>query len=626
MFDVYLCVTTQHDWRMLAAALAVCAIASAATFFLSAKASLGDGPRRVAWLALLGLVAGSAIWTTHMLGMIAFEPGLPENYEPAGAFGSFGVAVAASILGFAIASRPSQDRSGQRGSTLAQRTVGGAVIGLGISAMHYLGMAAYHTEGQVNWRPSYVAASIILGVVLSVAALLAAPPAARPRRQALGALLFGLGICAMHFTAMAAARLTPDPTIVLPPSLMSEEMMAALAVAVNLTITAAGLGVTTFDILTRNRDLNRLRDALEAMPDGLALFDSDDRLQTWNGRYASLRQGLPLYRGQTYTEILHQGLDADRFVSPDLDKAAWVAERVRIRRDGVSIDVHTAKGHWLRCTDRRTADGGMVTVFSDITDLKRAEEAMVQAHDLAQEASRIKSEFLANMSHEIRTPMNGILGMNALLLMTSLTPAQTRYAEVVQGSAEGLMAIFNDILDVAKLEAGAVEMASIDFDLAALLRAVEAEHRPGALAKGLELALVLDQKDWPRLMGDPGRLRQVLAHLVANAVKFTDAGRVTLAVRGRAEGGARTFVRIEVADTGAGVAPELRPALFEPFRQGDGGATRRHGGAGLGLAICRHAVRLMGGAIGVSDREGGGSVFWVELSLPEAPAAEAVAA
>jgi hypothetical protein len=376
---------------------------------------------------------------------------------------------------------------------------------------------------------------------------------------------------------------------------------------------------------SHRRELSRLREALDAMPDSLAFFDPEDRLQAWNSRYAALREGLPLYRGQPYAEIVRQGLVANRFVDV-VDHEAWIAERVRIRRLGGSVDVLTRNGRWLRCSDRHMPGGGMVTVFTDITDLKRAEEAMAQAHDLAQEASRIKSEFLANMSHEIRTPMNGILGMNALMLMTQLTPAQKRYAEVVQTSAEGLMAIFNDIIDVSRLEAGAVAMESEDFDLCALLQAVEAEHRACARAKGLGLSLALDRRDWPRMRGDPARLRQVLAHLVGNAVKFTDQGRVSVAVRGREQDNGQTWIRIEVADTGCGVAPELKPALFEPFRQGDGGATRRHGGAGLGLAICRHAVRLMGGAIGVTDREGGGSVFWVELSLPDAPPQLAIAA
>jgi signal transduction histidine kinase len=251
---------------------------------------------------------------------------------------------------------------------------------------------------------------------------------------------------------------------------------------------------------------------------------------------------------------------------------------------------------------------------------------MAKARDLAQEANRIKSEFLANMSHEIRTPMNGILGMNALMLTSGLTPAQQRYAEVIQSSAEGLMTIFNDILDVARLEAGVVEVAEEEFDFGELLRAVAANAWPEAEAKGL--AFDVDARDgaWQLLIGDAARLRQVLAHLVGNAIKFTDRGEVKVKVRAKALDDARTGLRIEVSDTGVGVPPELKKALFEPFRQADGSTTRRHGGAGLGLAICRHTVKLMGGSIGVSDRPEGGSIFWLELSLAHAAPAAAQAA
>jgi len=425
---------------------------------------------------------------------------------------------------------------------------------------------------------------------------------------------------------MSGSRMRPQSTDGLeepdPDLMMSHDgplILIALAICVACAI--AGLAARA---LSQRGEFRRLRDALDAMTDAMALYDSQDRLQAWNSGFSAIHHG-QLQRGEPYQQIVRQGLRAGRFIEAGVDPEAWLEQRMAIRRTGGALDVRNPEGRWLRCSERHTAAGGTVTVYTDITDLKRAEEAMARANDLAQEASRIKSEFLANMSHEIRTPMNGILGMNALLLMTDLTPAQKRYAEVVQGSAEGLMAIFNDILEVAHLEAGMVEMASVDFDLVEVLRAVEAEHRPSALTKGLELDLALDRRDWPRLVGDPVHLGQVLTHLVANAVKFTDQGRVTVTARGKALDGGRTWIRIEVVDTGVGVAPEMKSALFEPFRQGDGGATRRHGGAGLGLAICGHALRLMGGAIGVSDRSGGGSVFWVELSLLEATAQAAAA-
>jgi len=368
----------------------------------------------------------------------------------------------------------------------------------------------------------------------------------------------------------------------------------------------------------RSREFRSLRDALDAMSDAMAFYDSADRLQAWNSGFSKVHHG-KLYRGQPYQEIVRAGLAAGRFIESDVDPEAWLAERMSIRRKGGSFDVRNPEGRWLRCSERHTAKGGTVTVYSDITDLKRAEEAMARAHELACEADRIKSEFLANVSHEIRTPMNGILGMNALMLMTGLSPAQQRYAEVIQSSAEGLMTIFNDILDVARLEAGTVEVKQAEFDFTEILSAVEAQLRPQAEAKGLrfEVGAGISEGPWPRFVGDAGRLRQVMAHLVGNAVKFTAQGEVRIEV-GHLPMGGSSHVRVDVIDTGPGVPEELQSALFEPFRQADGGATRRHGGVGLGLAICRHSVHLMGGAVGVTDRPEGGSIFWLELALPHA--------
>jgi len=376
----------------------------------------------------------------------------------------------------------------------------------------------------------------------------------------------------------------------------------------------------------RSREFRRLREALDTMSDAMAFYDAADRLQAWNSGFEQVHHG-KLYRGQPYQEIVRAGLAAGRFIESNVDPDAWLAERMAIRRNGGTVDVRNPEGRWLRCSERHTAKGGTVTVYSDITDLKRAEETMARAHDLAREADRIKSEFLANMSHEIRTPMNGILGMNALMLMSGLTASQQRYAQVIQSSAEGLMTIFNDILDVARLEAGTVAMAEAEFDFGDLLSGIEAQARPEAEAKGLafEMDTAVSEGAWPRFTGDVARLRQVLSHLVDNAVKFTDEGEVRVEVsRLTVEG--RTHLRVDVLDTGPGVPADLKSVLFEPFRQADGSTTRRHGGIGLGLAICHHSVRLMGGAVGVMDRPEGGSIFWLELTLPHAQVRAAAAA
>ena len=367
--------------------------------------------------------------------------------------------------------------------------------------------------------------------------------------------------------------------------------------------------------------------ALEAMTDGFLLCDADDRVVAWNPRYLDM---FPWLR-----EVIGVGVAYERFVDiaaravvPDAageaSRQAWREMRLSMHRSGNgTYEQELAAGMVIHVIERRTPDGGIVSVFRDIT---AAERELARAKEAAEAASLAKSQFLAAMSHEIRTPLNGVLGMNRLLLQTSLTDQQRSYARTVSTSGKNLLALINEILDLSKIEAGRMELELKEFEPRRIVEEACAPLAVRAAEKRLGFICTVDRQVEATAVGDGGRLRQIVTNLVGNAVKFTEHGSVTVEVTQRDLGHDRQPDRqpdrielsIAVRDTGIGMSAQVLPRLFERFSQADSGTARRYGGSGLGLAISHELVALMNGRITVESQAGVGSTFRVTLPLDRA--------
>jgi adenylate cyclase len=385
---------------------------------------------------------------------------------------------------------------------------------------------------------------------------------------------------------------------------------------------AAALGVfrdTAVEIEDNNlREIGqarqRLVDAIESISEGFALYDTDDRLVLCNSHYREL-----LYPGMA--DAMEPGTPFETIIRHAAKRGLvedakgrvedWVAERLARHRNPSGVVVqHRSHDRWIQISERRTADGGTVAVYSDITELKKA-------RDEAMEATRAKSQFLASMSHELRTPLNVIIGYSEML-HEDAEEAFLPDLEKIQGAGRHLLSLINNILDLSKIEAGKMDILVEEFDVAALLAEVRSMIQP-LMAKNANTLVVDCAPDLGVMRSDQTKLRQNLFNLLSNAAKFTEQGQITLAARRVVQNG-EDWLEFKVSDTGIGMTPEQLGRLFEAFAQAEASTSRDYGGTGLGLAITRHFCKMLGGDVSVESASGQGSTFTINLpaTSPEA--------
>lgn len=614
-------VTGHYNYALVALSLAIAVGASHLALALAAAARKSATVR----MERLHLITGAAslgfgIWSMHFIGMLAFEMPYHVHYNAWMTAFSAIPSLMASWVALGLLSSYQLNRS--------RLLIGGVIVGAGIGAMHYLGMAAMEIGPSLRYDPVLFFLSIGVAVTLGTLALWISFGLQNRvhirgyKRRFFAGAVMGLAIAGMHYTAMEAARFIDAPHPGAMPANNSHTTLAIMIafITVSLSLVAGGLNavVRYRTLLMRSQEASsEIRAIVDAAVDGIIKISN-------RGIVLSYNESAERILGYRSEEVVGRNVN---MLMPSPDREAHDGYLKNYQRTGEAKIIGSNREVWALHKDGHQVPvllaigesrlGGISTFVGFLTDISeryKMETELRQAKVLAEEAAAAKSAFLANMSHEIRTPMNAIIGFTDLVLNTPLQETQAQHLSVVKNSARSLLSLLNDILDSAKLDEGHAEFEIRDFNLRQLCEQIIATQSLQAQRKGLALTMDFQAGDY--FKGDPLRIQQVVLNLLSNAVKFTPTGKVILRVRHR---GPQDLV-IMVEDTGIGISADRLDKIFEPFTQADSSMTRRFGGTGLGTTIARQLAELMGGAISVTSTPGEGSVFQVTLPLEEGEA------
>jgi signal transduction histidine kinase/DNA-binding response OmpR family regulator/HAMP domain-containing protein len=358
----------------------------------------------------------------------------------------------------------------------------------------------------------------------------------------------------------------------------------------------------------------RLTDAIESISEGFSLYDEDDKLVIFNSKYKNnfAADSDIIKAGTTFETIARTAAERGKIDGADGSHETWLAERIAQHRSASSTHIqHRSDGRWIQVSERKTAEGGVVATYADITELKQREAELATARDAADAANQTKSSFLANMSHELRTPLNAIIGYSEILQEDAADKGDKEPIgdlQKIESAGRHLLGLINNILDLSKIEAGKMDVFIEPVDITALVKEVVSIVKP-LTDKNENVVEVICPADIGSFRTDQTKIKQCLLNLMSNASKFTSKGTLTLAVAREGD----SQVRFGVSDTGVGMTDEQLGRLFQAFSQADASTTKRFGGTGLGLAITKHFCTMLGGDVTVESSPGKGSTFTIRL-------------